>query len=344
MNEKIKNGDCTCPEPNHHNSDADMYLLHSHYSKNQSSIEDELFSKWSIKKKNSVLLSDVYDDLNDIHHDAFFERRSEKISNCGSYLEFKVNPNDRTDKHLFKAYFCKDRLCPMCNWRRSLKLFGQLSKITDFIDHNYNYEYIFLTLTIKNVPFDELDQGVKTIKKGLRTLTHKNTDFQKIALGTYSTLEITYNKKTSEWHPHIHMLVVVEKSYFHKHYISSAAWSEIWQKCIDSDYVPIIYVQKVNGKKYKGISELTKYMAKDADYLISDNYNETLNKVFQLSKSVARKRLVSKTGLIKDVHKMLNLDDSEDGNLINTDNDVLNPTVTYLIEKYHWKSGVYVKM
>ena len=44
----------------------------------------------------------------------------------------------------------------MCAWRRSLKIFGQVSKVMDHVEKNYNYRYIFLTLTVKNCYGEDL--------------------------------------------------------------------------------------------------------------------------------------------------------------------------------------------
>lgn len=312
---------------------------------NNNTLENELLEKWSTKKQKSETLSNVYSGLKVLTKNPIYNRRPDAVRNCGSYLEFYVNPSDRTDKKLKRAYFCKDRLCPMCNWRRSLKIFGQVSKIFDYIDHEYNnhYDYLFLTLTIKNVDFNDLDSGIKVIQKGLRYLTHKCNYFKDICYGTFSTIEITFNNKSNTWHPHVHLIVLVNKSYFKsRNYISASKWSEIWMNCCDLDYEPIINIQKVK-KLSNGIAEVSKYMAKDSDYLGDDDYSLVLKKVNILAKSIRSKRLTSKTGLIKEVHCLLNLDDSEDGDLISTDQEDLNPNIAYVIEKYNWRSGIYLR-
>ncbi|UIF33413.1 protein rep [Staphylococcus aureus] len=38
-----------------------------------------------------------------------------KIKQCGNILEFK--PTDEGYLKLHKTWFCKSKLCPVCNWR-----------------------------------------------------------------------------------------------------------------------------------------------------------------------------------------------------------------------------------
>lgn len=75
---------------------------------------------WKGKKKRSLLMAK--------HHAAVEElaKKAERMYDCGNYLVFKMK--DGTLK-LYQAYFCKARLCPMCNWRRSLKVAFQNKRI-----------------------------------------------------------------------------------------------------------------------------------------------------------------------------------------------------------------------
>lgn len=48
-----------------------------------------------------------------------------RVLDCSTFLEWKYY-FEINEKRLAKANFCKVRLCPMCSWRRSLKIFGQV--------------------------------------------------------------------------------------------------------------------------------------------------------------------------------------------------------------------------
>ncbi|NQE00549.1 protein rep [Staphylococcus xylosus] len=68
------------------------------------------------------------------------------------------------------------------------------------------------------------------------------------------------------------------------------------------------------------IKETSKYSVKSSDFLTDDDErNQEI--VSDLEKGLYRKRMLSYGGLLKQKHKILNLDDAEDGNLINTSNE-----------------------
>src|SRR5699024_11957876 len=65
------------------------------------------------------------------------------------------------------------------------------------------------------------------------------------------------------------------------------------------------------------IKETSKYSVKSSDFLTDDDErNQAI--VNDLEKGLYRKRMLSYGGLLKQKHKILNLDDAEDGNLMNT--------------------------
>lgn len=59
---------------------------------------------------------------------------------------------------------------------------------------------------------------------------------------------------------------------------------------------------------------------KDSDYLTGHVEND-LDVVKDLEKGLFRKQMIAYGGLLKQVHKELNLDDIEDGDLVRVDED-----------------------
>ncbi|HAT4163561.1 TPA: protein rep [Clostridium perfringens] len=95
---------------------------------------------WKGKKLNNLELAESYKRLG--------LKKAYRVKECGTLLSFKRI--DEELKKLFKANFCKDRLCPMCTWRRSMKIFGQVSKVMDRALEDKEYRFLFLKLTVKN--------------------------------------------------------------------------------------------------------------------------------------------------------------------------------------------------
>lgn len=79
------------------------------------------------------------------------------VSQCAQVLVFRKTYAG--DYRLFQTWFCKDRLCPMCSWRKSLiqsyfmtrvvkEVFKRKPK-SRWIFFNFNYkEYIYCKGTI----------------------------------------------------------------------------------------------------------------------------------------------------------------------------------------------------
>ena len=183
---------------------------------------------------------------------------------------------------LHHANFCRDRLCPLCNWRRSLKVFGQVSKVMEAIEGE-GYRYLFLTLTVRNVWGEELADAVQALYDGWRELYHHymagsyrtaekrlKTDRyvtrqrrgekikvkqEGIVAGTFRVLEVTVSdgKYLPEWagsfHPHLHVILAVKPDYFKRgHYLDTSEWADIWRKACGLTYEPSVKIEAVRPK------------------------------------------------------------------------------------------------
>lgn len=299
---------------------------------------------WNEKKSNSILvaesfsrISKIYPELND-----FYTKKANRINDCGSYLVFQ-RFTDNSLK-LKQAFFCRQRLCTMCNWRRSLKIFSQVSKIMDSMKNESDYDYLFLTLTIRNVDGPELKDAITELIKGLRKLLMRKRIDSSI-LGSFRALEVTYNEIDGTYHPHIHVVLCVRKSYFKKEYINQKEWSDMWKKSMNLDYQPIVHIEKIKGDKKAAVAEAAKYATKEEDLFTMDEENKKTaidEVIFTLDDALKGRRLIGFTGIFKDYQQKLKLDDAEDGDLIHIDDDSIRPDLQYVLETYNWRCGTYL--
>ena len=75
---------------------------------------------------------------------------SSKIWYCGTSIGLTY------DGLIASANFCRNRFCPTCQWRRSVKLFRQNYDCFNWIKAKYpGCRFIFLTLTVPNVSIDK---------------------------------------------------------------------------------------------------------------------------------------------------------------------------------------------
>ena len=300
-------------------------------------------NNWKEKKELSLLLADSYLRLsqkkeNEIIKDYLINKYL-YVKNCSSYLEFLETTDG--NKKLINARFCRVRLCPMCTWRKSKKIFAQVSKIIQEINKDKEREYIFLTLTCKNVEGTELKQQIKDLLHAFKRMFDGNKKVKKICLGYFRGLEVTRNNKNGTYHPHIHCIICVNKSYFKtKDYIKQKEWVEIWKHYLNVDYQPKVYIEKATNN-YKSIAELSKYTVKSKDILL-DTEEKTDQNVMTIHNALHRVRLVGMGGIFKEWHKKLNLEDTnkEDIDLINTDTEKEDDSIlTNIITKFNWNVG-----
>lgn len=298
---------------------------------------------WRDKKLKTLELAEIYRLLG-------LDNKAFRVKYCSCQLAFKVN-NETGEKKLDSMNSCQVRLCPMCNWRRSLKIYGQTSKVMDKALEDKEYRFLFLTLTCRNVEGDDLSKTIDKLFHAFNLLTKRKVVKQSVK-GWFRALEVTHNldelsESYNTYHPHFHIILMVNKSYFNdpNYYISQDKWTSLWKSCLKVDYTPIVHVTafKTGTKKQtaKSLAEAAKYTVKDEDYLIPEDKELSKETVYILDTALANRRLVAFGGELRRIHRELNLDDIVDGDLVNTDNenDELREDIKYHIEVYDWNIG-----
>ncbi|MGU8655361.1 protein rep [Clostridium perfringens] len=253
-------------------------------------------------------------------------KMSERIKDCGGFLMLLADL-ELEHKKLHKGNFCKNRFCPMCSWRMELKDCLEISVLMEHLRLEENKEFIFLTLTTPNVTGEELEQAIKEYNKAFKRLMELK-EVKAIVKGYIRKLEVTYQgekyitKKLwkikkyyyiklglkigdlepnyNTYNPHFHVVIAVDKTYFNnnKKYIKRERWLELWKKSIRDERITQVDVRKAKMSNYKEVYELSKYSAKDSDYLIN-------RKVFsEFYKALKGKQVLVFGGLFKDAHKM----------------------------------------
>lgn len=298
---------------------------------------------WREKKLKTLELAEVYKEIG-------LDNKAFRVEYCSCQLAFKVD-NETGEKKLDSMMSCQVRLCPMCNWRRSLKIYGQVSKVMDKALEDKDYRFLFLTLTCENVEGKELSRTIDRLFHAFKKLSERKI-FKQSVKGWFRALEVTHNlneqsSSYNTYHPHFHIILMVNKSYFNKSeiYISQEKWTSLWKSCMKVDYTPIVHITafKIGSKKQtaKSIAETAKYTVKDEEYLIPENKELSKEAVYILDGALANRRLVAFGGELRKIHRELNLDDIENGDLVNTDNEdeELREDVKYHIEVYDWNVG-----
>ncbi|WP_338429191.1 protein rep [Streptococcus thermophilus] len=252
---------------------------------------------WRGRKILSLKLADIFKELQ--YKKTFVER----VVSCGDTLRFIQNQDGNLK--LYQAYFCKNKLCPMCNWRRSMKYSYQTSRIVDeAIKQEPKGRFLFLTLTVKNVEGKALNSTISQLTKSFDRL-FRRAKVKKNLLGYLRSVEVTHNENDNTYHPHIHVLMMVRPSYFQskKDYITQKEWSDMWSQSLKVDYVPMIDIRTVKetGKGLRGaVLETAKYPTKPIKLDV-----ENKQVVDDLYNGLYRKRQLGYGGLFKTIKKQL---------------------------------------
>ena len=267
------------------------------------------------------------------------------LEECGDTLVFMRN--EEGEKRLHGANFCRNRLCPMCNWRRSLKMYSQVSQITDKILTTRKSRFIFVTLTVKNPDAEHLTETLDLMNKGFSYITSNSRTFapaQNLKNPCRDILKPLKSHITAKntYHPHIHCIFQVRTSYFTKGYIKKSDWVELWQKAMNLDYQPSVHVKTIketDNDKTKAVAEVAKYPTKSADLLKIEDEKQAVQALIALTKTMKGRRLITFGGDFATIKRELKLDDIENGDLIHAEQEVQSFNAVAKII-YRWRAGV----
>ena len=304
---------------------------------------------WKKHKINSLKLHGLYEKALIKDNDLITESRMKNLEECGNNLLFSVN--DKNEKRFKSAYFCRLRTCPMCNWRKSLKMFVQTNKIANkILEQNSSTRFLFITFTVKNCSADKLSQTIDMMKMGFKRLTDKSKGvkitekFKSNMIGYIRAMEVTYNQEKDTYHPHIHCIFAVKAGYFKGNgYIKKSDWQYIWGECWNTEYEPIVNVKTIKNSTSKAVAEVAKYPVKMDEIANYQDKKKAIKALIVFTKILKGRRLITFGGVFAEARKQLKLDDVETGDLVNLDDEKENfQEVKKVLFKFNVKVGCYI--
>ena len=320
--------------------------------KNQEKILME--EKLTNLKKSSVKMSKLLFDID--------KKKALRMFECAKILLFK-NFEQIGYRKLFKAFMCKILLCPFCMTRKSILIGNNLHKVLQFGADEKKLEYIHLTLALKNCKINELQDTIELMLKSFKKFVNRDIFLQKgkgakgTVKGWFRNLEVTFNHEEKTFHPHFHILLAVEKSYFFKQtnpdgYLTQERALQMWKECLGVDYLPTVDLRKVyylddKGNKIinftdgeglkKAVEEASKYITKALDLLSIEDEKLQKKVIRSMLQALSYRRLFAYGGVLKNIRAELKLQDEEKSNLINLGDDEIDTTgMEYFVEVYKW--------
>lgn len=261
------------------------------YKANDKKKQDIMTKSTNKKRKNNVL---TYFMEKLVLENRVTENTLKLIKECNTFM-MMIADETLEKKKQHKGNSCKNRFCPICAWKKSRKNALALSVMMAYLKQEEKKEFIFLTLTAPNVPAEELNDEIKHYNQSFQRLMQRK-EVSKVVKGYARKLEITYNEERDDYHPHFHVLIAVNKSYFtdKNYYISRDRWLELWQQVTKNPLITQVDVRKVKNGRNDKVYEIAKYSAKDSEYLVRQDVFEVFYKALK------GKRLIVYSGLFKD--------------------------------------------
>ena len=249
------------------------------------------------------------------------QEKAEKVKYCGTYLSFN-------NKKIVGANFCRERFCPMCQRRKALRTYSRLREVEQFL--NSEYQFLHLVLTIKNCPADELTAQIDTLYRGSRKMFN-NRRFKQGIKGVLRCLEVSYNSKYDTFHPHLHCLCAVRKSYFtSRYYLKQDDLRMLWSDCIGTDYLPQVNVKKCDEN---ALAEVAKYCVKPLELDIGIKQRAVVLDALNLA--LKSRRNIQTYGVFREAFKQLKIDlDDEDNEKIADNENIISFSFDLVKKKY----------
>lgn len=252
------------------------------------------------------------------------------ITVCGEFLAFMAN-EDLSKKKLHSSNFCKNRFCPMCAWRQAKKDALKISILMKYLELEHKKEFIFITLTAPNITGDKLNDEITRYNKSFEKLI-KRKEVKQINKGYIRKLETTYNQETNTYHPHFHVVMAVNSSYFTgRSYIKQEKWLDMWREVMDAPEITQVHVNKLKkNDASQEIYEIAKYAAKDSEMLLNQDVFENFYMALK------GRQIITYNGLFKDANKMYKQKE------LDKYKEIDNTKYLYFM-LYRWGKGQYVE-
>lgn len=288
---------------------------------------------WRAKKMKTIRLARLYEKA------GYDKKYVDRVEGCSTWLEF-LQVEDR--QKLKRANFCHMRLCPICTARAAVVRAKLLSRVMDAVQVERGCQYLFLTLTVKNVTGDKLGAELSHLTQSWDRLMHHRPVMAAVK-GWFRALEITRNGQM--YHPHIHAIIAVEDAYFAKKnglWITKDDLIDRWKMALKVDYRPSVDIRSTDGNKggMGAVLEAAKYVTKDSDY-ISDKLSDTkaAQIVRDYTQALYHRRLTAFGGWLKEMAVRLQAEDLDHVDLEQGDESTIREDLAEYVVTYGWHFG-----
>lgn len=298
--------------------------------KNESPLEQER-EFWITRtelKKAGLVVAEM------LSHSSMGEKQLQALRTCGTYLLYKAT-FDKTVKKNYRSNFCHNRFCPFCAVIRSRKDSMLINTVMELISKKEHKKFIFGTLTVPNVPGEELADTIKQVNHAWKKMMARKK-FSAVNKGYVRKLEVEYNAERNDFHPHLHFIMAVNWSYLtDKHYfISQPVWLQQWQDVMGDRSIKEIKVKSVSDRE-GSVQELAKYESKD---IVKNPKKFTNNAIDYYYRALKGKQKISFNGLFRQYRSVIATieDKAKKGEQLTEKEERVNELLPKDMNTYYW--------
>ncbi|EPC8412104.1 protein rep [Bacillus thuringiensis] len=193
----------------------------------------------------------------------------------------------------------------LSSWERSLELAYFNHRVITEINKTQQVNWLLIDLGLENVNGGDINETLDRMLIAFNRL-FKYKSVKQIHLGYFRMLDIL--KKGERYHPRIHILVPMIKSYFQgRYYIKHDGWSSLWSRALGMEKGLYVKVKVMKAKEERCEIPHEKLL----------NFREQESEFSsQASKGITSRRLIGYSKLLKTATDQLT-----DGNLFYFDMD-----------------------
>lgn len=197
--------------------------------------------------------------------------------------------------------YCNSRICHVCNRIRTAKMMlGYIEPLRELGD------LYFTTLTMPNVKAENLAQTVESMTKHMSNIIRVLRERKKINVSGIRKIEITYNAKRDDYHPHFHILhnedigdMIIDEWLKRYPLAKKQGWDFRKRTMVDLQVTKPVTKKSDDDKKF--LNEIFKYATK---FVVKDDKEKGILNVFvpaldNILRALHTKRAIQSFGKIR---------------------------------------------
>jgi hypothetical protein len=177
---------------------------------------------------------------------------------CSGYLRVVVSPSIHTGWRVTSRDSCKQRYCVVCSGSGATKVAREKVEKVRRLLEDHDAAILFITLRGRYCSWDGIQEAVNHLHRSVKTFI-ADKRFPGTGASRYTDFKRLEEDKLR---PHIHMLVVVQKSYSKnpRQYLRKDEWTDLWQEISKIFESGSVEVQTVKADDVLGdVFRFTKY-------------------------------------------------------------------------------------